>query len=78
MERRSRPTTTPNSRTCIRDVESLDGIGSLLDKNAATRTDRDEFAGSGLQPEAGDQDSWNPDADRSYTSVEAEMPPSDT
>jgi transposase len=43
-------------RARVRNAEGLDGIEPLPDQDAAAGTNRDELAGSGLQPEAGDQD----------------------
>ena len=46
-------------RTSVWHAQTLDGLDSLLDQNPAARTDRDESAHPGLQPETGDADLWN-------------------
>jgi transposase len=43
-------------RACVRNAEVLDGIEPLPDQDLAEGANRDELAGSGLQPQAGDQD----------------------
>ena len=49
---RGHEATKTDRRACVRNAQGLDGIESLPDQNAASRANRDELAGSGLQPEA--------------------------
>ena len=53
-----------NRRARLRHAEGLDGIHPLPDEDLTSRANRDELAGSGLQPETGTQHLRNATVDR--------------
>src|SRR6478735_2210624 len=56
-------TTTADRRAHLRNAEGVDGLDPFLDQDVAASPNRDELAGSRLQPEAGVKDLWNTAAD---------------